>query len=424
MLSSRMRPLAAAALSASVCAGLGAAGCSSEAVHPRSTQERKPLIEIVSWWLAPGEAEALQALIQTHGLQHPDARIFNSAAASSALTRKIVSERLLARDPPDLLQLNTRELNQLMTRSPGALEELDGTFEALGLRGKVFPEATADVTYDGHVVAMPVNFHRENGLFYNKAIFAAHGLAPPTTVPEFVTACRTLKAAGITPVATAHQGWILMMMLNALAAGTMGTDVFRDYFTGTSDAGEPKLREAIALFAEVLASYTNPDAGEPGFNWTNAALTIYNGDAAMFFHGDWARGYFTQIGWRPGVDFGVVVSPGASDLFLYLSDSFAIPRGAANERGARELIATVASPEGQVAFNTLKGSSPIRGDVNRTAFDPLGQTTLRDLETARVRMVAPNSPVYDEALVRFIKDRDAEALLRVFVTNRPASPQR
>jgi glucose/mannose transport system substrate-binding protein len=412
----RRRLLLLAALLAGV--GLQGAGCGDDggAVgRPRA----KPLVEILSWWLAPGEAEALQALIHVHSTAYPDARIFNSAAVSALATMRIIGDRLTHGDPPDILQVNARQLREVVEQYPGKLESLDGLFDSLELARAVFPEAIADVSHGGHIMAMPVNMHRENALFYNKAIFAAHKLTPPTTVAELLQICRTLKAAGVTPLATANQGWILRMMLDSIAAGTMGIASFRDYFTGGSAAGLPQLREAVAVVAELLASYTNPDAGEPGFGWTNAAQALYNGDAAMMFHGDWAKGYFVQLGWRPGIDFGVVAAPGTAGLFLYLTDSFAVPKGAVNRSGAHDLLATVASPAGQVAFNALKGSSPIRADISAGALDPLGQATLDDLVKARIRMPAPNRSVYDEALQTFAADRDEEALFRTFVDNRP-----
>jgi glucose/mannose transport system substrate-binding protein len=276
-------------------------------------------------------------------------------------------------------------------------------------------------------VAMPVNFHRENTLIYNKAIFAAHHLSPPATVSDLVDLCDQLKAAGVTAFATSHQGWILRIMFNAIAAGHMGGAAFRDYFTGASTDGSPKLREALTIFSGVLQSCTNPDAGEAGFNWTNAAQTLFNGDAAMILHGDWVKAYLTQLGWKPGVEFDAVAAPGTSDLFLYVADSFAIASDAKNARGARDFLALATSPEGQVGFNAIKGSSPIRSDVPLTALDRVAQATFLDLQRAQIRMPAPNSAALDEAFVRFVRDHDvdrAAVVLASFAQSMAAQPKR
>ncbi|HZU83354.1 MAG TPA: extracellular solute-binding protein, partial [Polyangiaceae bacterium] len=239
------------------------------------------------------------------------------------------------------------------------------------------------------------------------------------TVDEFLATCEKLKQAGVTPVATAYQGWILRLMFNSIAMGKMGAGAYRDYFTtGRADL-VPALRDAILVFKTVLESYVNDDASEDGFNWTNAAQAVYSGDAAMFMHGDWAKGYLMQLGWRPGVDFGVVGAPGAADLFLYGVDVFAIPRGAQNERGAREFLETIASKDAQVAFNRIKGSSPIRMDAPTEQLDPLARATLADLRAARVRMLVRSRPAWDDAIGRFARTRDVDALVRAFVDEPP-----
>ena len=38
-------------------------------------------------------------------------------------------------------------------------------------------------------------------LWYNREIFAEHGVGPPATYAEFVATCEKLKAAGVTPLA-------------------------------------------------------------------------------------------------------------------------------------------------------------------------------------------------------------------------------
>jgi glucose/mannose transport system substrate-binding protein len=179
------------------------------------------------------------------------------------------------------------------------------------------------------------------------------------------------------------------------------------------------LRDTIRIFADILHKYTNPDASEEGFGWTNAAQAIFNGDAAMYFHGDWVKGYLVQLGWKPGADFGVVGAPGASEVFLYGVDVFSLPRGAQNEPGAREFLTTVASREGQLRFNQLKGSSPIRKDIEKQDLDAVSRDTLEDLERAKVRMLVPSLPNWDDALGAFAKDGDEESLFRALTAALP-----
>ena len=394
------------------------AACSGGAAVDPTLQ--RPLVELFSWWTAPGEAEALEALVVTHARIHPEARIFNAAAASGTMARERLNERLERGEPPDLFQEYVHDLRAELNPAAGKRAYLDDMFDELGLRAALFPEVLREVTSGDHIVAMPVNLHRENTLIYNRRIFAAHHLAPPQTLDELLADCRTLRKAGVVPIATAAQGWILRIMFNALAAAKMGSAAYRDYFSGESGAaGLPALRDAVGVFADVFESYTNPDATEEGFNWTSAAQAVYNGDAARFLHGDWVKGYLVQLGWQPDVDFGVVGAPGASDLFLYGIDVFALPVGATNQRGARDFLATVASTVGQAAFNRVKGSSPIRRDVPLDELDSVGRATLHDLERARIRMLVRSRPVWEDALAEFARDHNRDKLLQVFIDAPP-----
>jgi glucose/mannose transport system substrate-binding protein len=404
-----------------------AAGCGPEELADPMARgglpagQRRALVELFSWWSAPGEAEALEALIDAHRLAHPDARIFNAAAASGTRAREILSRRLGHDDPPDLFQEYVHDLRATVKEAAGRQRRLDDLFAELGLGEVMYPEILRDVTSDGHIFAMPVNVHRENTLFFNKRVLAAHGVPPPQTLDELLAACRTLKAAGVTPLATVHQGWILRIMFHAIAAGSMGRARYDAYFSGRDVADTAALRQAVRTFARVLRDYTNADAGDEGFTWTSAAQAVYNGDAAMFLHGDWVKGYFVQLGWKPDVDFGMTCAPGTKGLFLYGVDAFALPIGARNEPGARDFLATVSSRAGQLAFNRLKGSSSIRRDMPRDGLDEAARATLDDLEHAEIRMLMRSRPAWEDALARFAQTRDEEALLRAF-TDAPPSP--
>lgn len=376
-------------------------------------------VEMFSWWTAPGEAEALQALVALNKVNHPLDRVFNAAAMSGADARALLATRLTADDPPDLFQLNAADLSAFITDHPGALAPLDSFMLAQHFTTTILSDAMSRVTVGGSVYAMPVNMHRENALFYNKQIFKDHNLLPPTTIAEFLSVCATLKAAGITPVSTAYQGWILRIMFNSLAMGSMGADAFHDFMAGGT-GHDAELMAAIDLQDMVLANYIDATkASGATFGWTEAATEVKEGRAAMFFHGDWAKGYYVQLGSTPGVDFGVVGPPGASDVFWYGIDLFALPAHAKNPTGARNFLATVGSVEGQIAFNKLKGSSPIRTDVDVTKLDSEGRSTLNDLMTAKYRMQVVNLDGWDAGHLALAMTHDKAALAEVYKTMPP-----
>jgi glucose/mannose transport system substrate-binding protein len=406
------------------CAGLvlGAAGCGSDdktTNNPNNGGDGgSQQVDLISWWTGPGEAQALQALIDVNTRLHPDSPIYNEPAASGEAARNALAQRVDAGNPPDLCQGNAHDLGAFITAHPNSLTPLDSFLDSKSLKSVIFPEVLTDVTLGGQILSMPNNIHRENTLFYNKQIFSDHQLQPPTTLAGFLSACDTLKAAGVTPVATSYQGWILRIMFNSLAMASMGTDKFQVFMSaGTRD--DAALNAAIDLFDNVLTNYVNADASDAAVGWTEAAEKVHSGQAAMFLHGDWAKGYFVEKGWTPGTDFGVLAAPDSSDMFWYGVDTISLPAQAKNPTGAFNFLDTIGSIDGQIAFNSLKGSTPIRSDIPLSKLDSESQVTLGEFKNAKYHMLVVGKNAWDTALGNFATSRDKATLFQVYVDNPP-----
>lgn len=398
------------------------AGCATDddgADDPGKTRQRQ--VELFSWWIAQSEADALQALIDVHHSEYPHESIYNAAVDSGAEAKAILAERLAQDQPPDIYQENAYNIGAFLEKNPEGLVSLSQFFADEGLLDVVVPEVIADVTFNGEISAMPVNIHRENALLYNKKIFTDLELEIPTTLDELFSVCATLKEAGITPIAASHQGWIVRMIFNALASSSLGPAAYKSYFNGKSELDEAAMRTVYGLLDDILTNYVNESASDPEFGWTDAADLLLAGEAAMFIHGDWAKGYLTSLGWEPGKGFGVVGMPGATDFFLYGVDVFALVSGGPEPEAAKDFLRTVASKAGQTAFNKIKGSSPIRLDTDPDELDEVARATLEDLRNAKLRMLTRSKAVWDEALAKFAVDRDQDALLAAYVDNPPGA---
>ncbi len=380
-------------------------------------------VEVFSWWTAPGESEALQSLIDLHKVRYPHARIFNAATDPSVISggaeaKQVLRERLEAGAPPDSFQTNAFELREgYLANDPSLLAPLDELFGE-GELDDVVPELLSDVTIGGHVMAVPVNVHRENSLFYHASLFAEHDLEPPKTMAEFLAACKKLKAAGVTPLSiSTSQGWIINKVFVALALGSLGPDKFVKYFIDKAPVEQEDLAPVVDLLDEVLTDYIDVDtAAADGFGWTQAADALHDGEAAMFIHGDWAKGYLTQLGWTPNVDFGVAATPDSEGAFLYGTDVFALPQGAKHPDDALDWLRTIGSSDGQISFNEAKGSVPVRLSLSGKGLDAMAKQTYTELKTASRRLRVVGVPGrWDEAFVQLAKDHDKAALLQVLV---------
>lgn len=381
--------------------------------------QNRLLVELFSWWTAPGEAESFQSLVDAHKVVDPDARLFNAAAASGVRAKEILRQRLYDGDLPDLYQDNAQDMTVYVLQNPDMLQPLDDLFAALKLYDVVYPEVLKDITVRGKIYGMPVNIHRENTLIYNRKLFAQLGLVVPRTIDDLLVVCDAFKRHGVTAMATSHQGWILRILFNTIVAAKLGAEQYRDFIQGKGLREGEGLRESLRILDDLLTHYANADAGEEGFGWMNAAQAVMNGDAAMYIHGDWAKGYLVQLGANPDTDIGVVAAPGTQELFLYNIDVFSMPRHAPNEAGAKAFLSTIATRTAQATFNRIKGSSPIRTDAVVEELDSLGRETMRDLLGAKVRLLVRSGDGWDDVLGTFAKIRDEEMVYETYVKNAP-----
>jgi glucose/mannose transport system substrate-binding protein len=378
-------------------------------------------LELSSWWIAAGEVDALNALIGVYQKVHPGAHV-NSTGHSNASDLRAKLDRDIDTSPPDVFQINAHDLPAWAEVHPGTLSPLDDLLSESAVKDAVLPDVLKQVSVDTRIMALPVGIHRQNALFFNRSIFAKLKQIPPTTIPELLEACETIKAAGVTPIALSKEGWFVRILFNEIAQGTMGTDTFGDFITGkkpiTDAALSAQLKGSISTLSELLTNYVNPDAGDAGFGWSDAADRVFHGEAAMLLHGDWAKGYFVKLGWTPGIDFGQVGGPGASDLFWYVIDAFATPTLAPHSAEAHDFLSVVLSKDAQVEFSRFKGSTPIRTDV-LDQLDRLGQATLLELVDSKLRLPIIVKSEWDEALHTFALDLDQDALFQAYVDNPP-----
>jgi len=336
-------------------------------------------VEVFSWWTAGGEAEGLQAMIDIFNEKYPDVEFINATVAGGAGTeaKPVLIARMTGGDPPDSFQIHAgHEL--IDTWGVGDyLEPVNFIFEEEGWLD-FYPEDMISILSKGDdILSVPVNIHRSNVLWYNKAVFEENGIEAPTTFDEFFAAADVLKAAGITPLAMG-EAWTAKHLFENVLLGVIGADDYVGLMDGSVRWDSDGVKEAIQTFVDLL-DYVNADNSALG--WDAAAQYVIDGTAAMTVMGDWAEGYFKSKGLTPDVEFGYVPSPGTSGIFMALSDTFCLPKGAPNRDNAIAWLKICGSKEGQDAFNPLKGSIPSRTDADISLYDVYLKSAIADFSS-------------------------------------------
>jgi len=333
-------------------------------------------VEVFSWWTGGGEAAGLEAMIKVFNAQYPNIEFINAAVAGGAGTnaRAVLATRLQAGDPPDSWQGHAGQELIGTYVAGGQIEPLNDLYNAEGWLD-VMPETLIPlISQDGNIYSVPVNIHRANVLWYNPSILEANNVAVPTTMDEWFAAMDTLQAAGVTPLALGEQ-WTQMHLMETVLLGSLGADAYNGLWDGTTDWGSAEVTAALDNFQKAL-TYTNSDAAS--LTWQDASQLVVNGDAAFNVMGDWAEGYFRELGKTPVTDYGWAPVPGSVGVFQFLSDSFTLAVGAPHPDGAEAWLKIAGSKAGQEAFNPVKGSICARTDCDPTLFGEYLQSAMDD----------------------------------------------
>jgi glucose/mannose transport system substrate-binding protein len=334
-------------------------------------------VEVFSWWTGGGEAAGLNAMIEVFKAENPDIEFVNAAVAGGAGTnaRAVLATRLQASDPPDSWQGHAGQELIGTYVAAGQIEALNSLYEEEGWLD-VMPETLIPlISQDGNIYSVPVNIHRANVLWYNPQVLADNNITAPTTLDEWFAAMDALKAAGMeAPLAMGEQ-WTSMHLFETILLASLGPDKYNGLWDGSTDWAGADVTAALETFDKAFG-YINSDSSS--LTWQDASKLVVDGDAAFNVMGDWAEGYFKELGLTPNEGFGWVPVPGTGGNFQFLSDSFVLPVGAPNRDSAIAWLKIAGSKAGQDAFNPVKGSIPARSDGDRSLYDVYLQSAMDD----------------------------------------------
>ena len=349
-------------------------------VVPVFAQENKPSgeFEIFSWW-AGDEGPALQALIDKFEEMYPDVTVNNATVTggSGVNARAVLKTRMLGGDPPDTFQVHAGQELIGTWVVADRMEDLTFLYDEEGWWDK-FPQGLLDLlSTDEGIWSVPVNIHRSNVMWYVPANLEAWGVEAPATWDDFLAMCPTLQDAGVTPLVIG-ENWTVNHLWESVALSELGVDGWNALWAGEKHWTDDDVVAMWEKFGQILdCSNINEDAAT--LSWQQAVDKVVNGEAAFNVMGDWAAGYMvTTLGLEPGVGFAWQASPGTDGVFMMLSDSFGLPKGAKNRDATIAWLKLLGSREGQDIFNPLKGSIAARLDSDLSLYNAYLQSAAAD----------------------------------------------
>ena len=327
--------------------------------------------DVIHWWTSGGESKAVNVFateFNARGGKWVDNAVVGGPAAQAAALNRIAGG-----NPPAATMWNVGVAVRQLAEQ-GVLMNLDDVAKSGNWVANLPPLIVKNISYDGHIIAVPVDLHGGNWMFYSKKIYDELKIQPAKDWDEFLAQAEKIKAAGYIPLSIGGQSFQEVWLWLPVLIGSAGKENYNKIYANHDAvaAAGPGVKKAFEVMRK-LAAYT--DAGRPNRKWNDSLLLVQNNKAASQFLGDWGKGEFAAAGLKPQVDYGCAMAPGNQDAYVMNVDVFAFPKNKSAETTAaqKKLAAVMMDPAVQVKFNAFKGALPARLDADTGALDACAQ---------------------------------------------------
>jgi glucose/mannose transport system substrate-binding protein len=290
-------------------------------------------------------------------------------AGHTANTLAKLRADVVAGNAPAAVQLKGPEIAEW--NATGGTADMDELATSEGWDKVVAPELLPVMKPEGKWVAAPMNIHRINWIWGNKAAMESVGVTElPKTWADFNAACDKAVAGGKICLAHLSADWTDATTFEVVVYG-QDPELFKKAFVdGDIDAlRSDGMIKAFDQMRLMVSKYMDPAIA--GRDYDTASNMMINGDALFFIMGDWELGTIKAVGHDPGGDIlcGQAPTDWGKPGFILNSDSVVFFKQSNPDyiEGQKLLAHLILSPDFQEVFNLQKGSIPARLDVDLAA---------------------------------------------------------
>lgn len=384
-LRSRTRARRAGATALAIAAvAAGAAACSSGGGSAASggSGGGSSSLKIITWVNPP----AVQAIKQIDGefeKKYPNIKVTLQTAVNVNGPYETLLQQSVNSGGADIVTANTPFLPLPLkpTRSdetPIQYWITNGAFASLN--GQSFltdytPSAKQAVTYQSKTYGV-VSGEYQEGVFYNKAIFAKYHLSPPTTYNQFLAVCAALKAHGVQPLYTAlgNVGPVYLQFIYYEAMADLwyptapGGNLATALMNGTAKWTAPQWVRAMTE-EKTIAQYLEPNY--TGVPWESMPGNFAKGDGAMLLDGSWDLASIQQANPKLQVGyFPLPFSNTAADNQAYSQNdlTFYVLNSSQNKPAAMKWLSFFSTPQIYAQYVNITGISPSQASGTFTGY--------------------------------------------------------
>jgi raffinose/stachyose/melibiose transport system substrate-binding protein len=378
------RAWTAASGSLAVAASLALAGCGSSSPSGSGSTSLK-----IITWVNPPAVAALKQIDAEFMKANPGVKVTLGTAEDVNGPYKTMLEQTVDASNADIVT-NVQQLQPLPLKvTPTNVTSwqtwtMHGVFAPLN--GQPFLDdytsgAKAAETYQGKVYGV-VSGEYQEGVFYNKQIFAKYHLSAPTTYTQFLSVLTALKSHGVTPMwlGLGAVGPIYLQFLyyNLISSvwqphvpgGNLAVGLENGSVKWTSSYFTQAMNEEKQLSAYLEPGYT----GEP---WQGMPGAFATGKAAMLLDGSWDLASVQQA--NPKIQVGFFPLPGSNVAANNRSElqndlTFSVLNASKHKALAMKWLAFFSEPSiyKQYVQTTGISSSQVSGTFSSFAAQVLG----------------------------------------------------
>lgn len=385
-------------------------------------------MEALHGWTGGDGAEAVDVLVSMFEERYPDVPhdIKAIGGDANADLNATVARRLANRNPPDSF---ASWPGKTMTQYEGRLMDITGVWEENNYTETMHPKSLPANKLGDAFRAVPIGSHRLNNLFYNTAVIEEAGVNPDNldSYDGFISALDKVQnnTDKIPMTMTTKGSWANLQYFVEFMLGTEGQQAYEAWLDGDGD--RQALVRSLQKTANVITNYTNED--KSSINFPEANDKLINGNAAFFTMGNWAAGMYRNADdFEYKKDWDWVAFPGTGDMYVWHLDSFLFTRDSNTPEKAKTFAKFIGSKDLQVEFNNLKGSIPLRTDIDESRLWEFLQFNVEDLNSMNkfpptlahgLAATPENLSACEDAIASnfmgpYDPDATAEALMQVF----------
>jgi glucose/mannose transport system substrate-binding protein len=378
-------------------------------------------LEVVSWWVSPSEHPAFEVLLNAFKAKNPNVNVIDGSIAGGggSNVQVALAARLQAGDPPDVWQTFLGSSLRAWVDAK-RLADVSAVYERTGLDQTMPPALLDAATYRVKAWGVPTGSHRGNVLWFNQNMLRDVGVAAPGpgyTAEAFSNDLAKVAASNRTPLCLGGKDrFTATELFENTLLGVIGPDGWAKIRDDSFDWRGSQLREALTRFGQIVS---RADANASGLTWDQAAKKLATGQCAFLSMNDSVYGELVANKVTEGKDFGYVPYPGTSGAYLAIVDTFVVSVDAKDGVNAIKFLETLADPKTSLEFNKVKGSVPIRNDVDVASLPAYQRQASKSLWSDKILLsithgeLMPSAfqqAIYD-AVATFVQSKNPDAFI-------------